>query len=123
MAIIFTHPHLGPAQIVFDTLERAGFHPSLRNEHVARLIGVVPVHENLIEVVVPDEEASSAVEALRELGFIGRQGELSIPLAEDGALSIQENCPHCGAETEPGFETCWSCGKDLVVQEDGGVDP
>jgi len=113
LGIIYTHPHVGPAQVVADVLERAGFHPKLRNEHLARLIGVVPAHENVVEVVVPVEEEAAALESLKELGIFGQDGQLSLPAAEDGRLSLPENCPHCGAEVEPGFETCWQCGKDL----------
>lgn len=71
------------------------------------------MHENLVEVIVPDEEHADAVQALRELGLMGQDGEISLPAVEDGQISLPSNCPHCGAEVEPGFETCWNCGNDL----------
>ena len=86
-------------------LEGEGIQTFVRNQHTSNLMTSIPIPEFYPALcVVNEEDYERALEVLR------------INVAKDQESSQTEvPCPKC-QETNPGnFETCWSCGSDLVV--------
>lgn len=90
------------AHLTAQFLREEGLSPEVRNESLNRVIGGVPLTESMVEVWVPEEEATRAERLLHE-------NETREEIDNAGERAKLAQCPACGAQWEPGFDRCWNC--------------
>lgn len=132
MVRIHGTPNPMEAHIFRTALAQCGIEARIRNEHLATLVGAVPVTEVMVEVWVSAEQAPEAVAIIEEalarpadtgeddedgrLSLAGdrARGELSVaPRGRVALVSDRPRCASCGKVSPAGFEVCWNCGGDL----------
>src|SRR5262249_51823001 len=94
------------AGLVRSRLEAEGIPACLADDEVVGMIGVLAHAMGGVKVQVPRGYEQQGANVLAEERSAG-----PAPVAA-GVF------PHCGSETEPGFEACWSCGRPLEDQSD-----
>lgn len=103
---VATYWNAAEAELARAVLEGEGIHACLEGEATARWMWYWANALGGIKVQVPASEAQRAREILQRK-----------PPA-DSKRGAPQRCGECGAEVEPGFDTCWSCGAEIPVPED-----
>ncbi|MEP0548066.1 MAG: DUF2007 domain-containing protein [Rhodothermales bacterium] len=97
------YSHFNPAmvQLVKNELEQRGIESTIKNEHLATVVGgAAGATDAWSELWVVDEERlGEAVEVVSEV-IEGDTGESAEPWT----------CPSCGEEVDGLFAVCWNCG-------------
>lgn len=83
--------------LVRDYLMSKGIDTQLRGEHLASVMGAIPVTDSFPTLWVPEASVALARAALQSW-------EAEQPAGEAW------KCPDCYEGNEPTFGSCWSCG-------------
>jgi hypothetical protein len=105
MTKVFTAQHPTEAHLVAGLLASQGIGAEVQNEALFNVRGEVPVTPATLPTVwvVNDQDASSALEILRDY----EPGHPATSSA--GASEVAWTCPSCGEQVEAQFEACWNC--------------
>jgi Putative prokaryotic signal transducing protein len=95
------------AGLLRSRLEAQGIPACLADDEAVGMLGVLANAMGGVKVQVPRAYEQQALAVVEEEPGAGP--------ARGGAVGA---CPHCGRETEPGFEACWFCGRPLEDQPD-----
>lgn len=101
------------AALARGLLEQHAITASIEGDVVASMAWQLGNATGGVKLQVAAEDASRALEILRE-----QEDQPSSPEAWDQP----DHCPRCGAEAEPGFDACWSCGAELTEEKGGRID-
>jgi hypothetical protein len=104
MQRLCTASSLQEAELIVDTLARAGIEARVLNELAAGMVGQIPFSQSLPEIWVLADELDSAGRVLEEFRRRQREGQV------EGNI----RCTTCGEESPANFELCWNCRSDLI---------
>ncbi len=96
------------AVIAKNYLESLGIACQLAGETAFESIYGYPLSD--VQLQVEEEDVARAEEALATI-------EDDAESDAAGSAIVGGKCCECGAEVEPGFDVCWSCGKSLEAKE------
>jgi len=101
MQRIFTALHRVEAYLLVDRLAHAGIKAHVFNEHMASIVGDVPVDVSAPQVWLDDDaDRALAADVLRAY-------------QEERNRSGTIACVKCGEDNPATFELCWKCGWSL----------